>query len=99
MSGTPPDPDEGEAVALGLTRPTMVGGFSLTALVMSFFAPVLIALMVRSPWMLCLIPPCLLVSYLVCLEDVYLFEIAFASVNLRACPNKKYWGCRSYAPR
>ncbi|MBD4466128.1 type VI secretion protein, partial [Xanthomonas citri pv. citri] len=46
-----------------------------------------------------LIPVLLLISYLVCLKDVYLFDIMSAATHLETCPNKRFWGCRRYAPR
>ncbi|RWA37001.1 VirB3 family type IV secretion system protein [Xylella fastidiosa] len=91
--------DEGELVVAAMTRPTMVGGLTLASLAMSFYLPGMAALITRSLWMMALIPVLLLISYLICLKDVYLFDIILASTHLKTCPNKRFWGCRRYAPR
>lgn len=82
-----------------MTRPTMVGGFTLASLAMSFYFPGMAAMITRSIWAAVLIPVFLLISYLICLKDVYLFDIATAATHLKTCPNKRLWGCRRYAPR
>lgn len=91
--------EDGEALVLAMTRPTMVGGFTLASLAMSFYFPGMAALITRSLWATLLVPVFLLVSYLVCLKDVYLFDILSAATHLKTCPNKHLWGCRRYAPR
>lgn len=91
--------DEGESLVAAMTRPTMVGGLTLASLAMSFYFPGMAALITRSLWAAALIPVLLLTSYLVCLKDVYLFDIMSAATHLAACPNKRFWGCRRYAPR
>lgn len=91
--------DEGELLVVAMTRPAMVGGLTVASLFLSFYIPGMIALITRSVLPTVLIPIFLLISYLACLKDVYLFNIAFAAMNLKPCVNKKYWGCRSYAPR
>lgn len=91
--------DEGESLVAAMTRPSMVGGFTLKSIGYSFFLPGFSALVTRSIWPLALIPVFMLVSYLVCLKDVYLFDIADAWMRLKQCPNKTHWGCRRYAPR
>jgi len=98
---SPADPtlDEGESLVAAMTRPAMVGGFTLTSIALSIYFPGMAALITRSLWAAALIPAFLLASYLVCLKDVYLFDILSAATHLKACPNKKRWGCRRYAPR
>jgi type IV secretion system protein VirB3 len=91
--------EDGEALVAAMTRPTMVGGFTLSSLAMSFYFPGMLAMVTRSVWAGALIPVFLLVCYLVCLKDVYLFGIFGAATHLRACPNRRVWGCRRYAPR
>lgn len=91
--------DEGESLVAAMTRPSMVGGFTLTSIVLSIYLPGMAALITRSIWAAALVPLLLLVSYLVCLKDVYLFDIFQASAHLKACPNKHVWGSRRYAPR
>ena len=91
--------DEGEPLVAAMTRPTTVGGFTLVSLAMSFYFPGMAAMISRSIWATALIPVFLLTSYLVCLKDVYLFDIFGAATHLKACPNKSLWGCRRYAPR
>lgn len=90
--------DEGESLVAAMTRPTMVGGLTLASLAMSFYFG-MAALITRSLWAAALIPVLLLISYLVCLKDVYLFDIMSAATHLKTCPNKRFWGCRRYAPR
>ncbi len=91
--------DEGESLVAAMTRPTMVGGLTLASLAMSLYFPGMAALITRSLWAAALIPVLLLISYLVCLKDVYLFDIMSAATHLKTCPNKRLWGCRRYAPR
>ncbi|MGZ5198284.1 MAG: VirB3 family type IV secretion system protein [Telluria sp.] len=91
--------EDGEALVLAMTRPTMIGGFTLASLAMSFYFPGMAALIARSLWAALLVPVFLLASYLVCLKDVYLFDILAAATHLKTCPNKRFWGCRRYAPR
>ena len=100
MTAEDPLQESGEALVTAMTRPTMIGGFTLTSLGVSCFVPGMVAMVTRSLWAALLIPALLLVSYLVCLKDVYLFDIIFGSAtHLKACPNKARWGCRRYAPR
>ena len=91
--------DEGELLVIAMTRPAMIGGLTLASLVMSLYLPVMAAFITRSIWAVLLIPVLLITSYLVCLKDVYLFDIIWASSHLRTCPNKRIWRCRRYAPR
>lgn len=88
-----------EPVVIAMTRPTMIGGFTLASLVLSFYVPGMLAMIVHAVWPLIFVPCLLLVSYLVCLKDVYLFDIAASAMYLRNCPNKRMWGNRRYAPR
>ena len=99
MSGALPLHDEGELLVAVMTRPTMIGGFTLSSIALSCYVPGMAALVTRSMWSLVCVPLLLLVSYLICLKDVYLFDIALSATHLKACPNKKIWGCRRYAPR
>jgi type IV secretion system protein VirB3 len=99
MTDDPQLEDDGELVVMAMTRPTMVGGFTLASLAMSFYFPGMAALVTRSLWAVPLVPVFLLASYLVCLKDVYLFDILSAATHLKTCPNKRLWGCRRYAPR
>ncbi|MGW8341554.1 type VI secretion protein [Xanthomonas axonopodis pv. khayae] len=82
--------DEGESLVAAMTRPTMVGGLTLASLAMSFYFPGMAALITRSLWAAALIPVLLLISYLVCLKDVYLFDIMSAATHLKTCPNKRF---------
>ncbi|CBJ36151.1 type IV secretory pathway, VirB3 protein (plasmid) [Ralstonia solanacearum CMR15] len=91
--------DEGESLVAAMTRPTMVGGLTLASLAMSFYFPGMAAMIARSVWPAIAIPFLLLGSYLVCLKDVYLFDILAAATHLKVCPNNRFWGCRRYAPR
>ncbi|MBS7776866.1 VirB3 family type IV secretion system protein [Acidovorax sp. CCYZU-2555] len=90
--------DDGDALVAAMTRPTMVGGLTLTSIAVSVYCPGMIALITRSLWAAALIPVFLLISYLVCLKDVYLFDIAAAAFHLKTCPNRRLWRCRRYAP-
>lgn len=91
--------DEGEALVAAMTRPTMVGGLTLASLVLSFYIPGMAAMIARSVLPAMAVPFLLLGSYLVCLKDVYLFDILAAATHLKACPNRRIWRCRRYAPR
>ncbi|MEW4339649.1 VirB3 family type IV secretion system protein [Chromobacterium vaccinii] len=92
-------PDQGELLVVAMTRPSMIGGWTLSSLFISFYLPGLLALVLRDPLPTALIPILLLVCWMICLKDVYLFDIAQAAAKLRRSPNSRYWGCRSYAPR
>lgn len=87
-----------EEITLAMTRPSQIGGFSLNALVFSLMVPSIIAMFTKQVVVFAAIPVFLLISYVICLKDIYLFEIMWAATSLRACQNKKHWGCRSYAP-
>ncbi|EHP44161.1 VirB3 protein [Cupriavidus basilensis OR16] len=99
MSHDEPFLEDGEPLVAAMTRPAMLGGFTLTSIVLSLFIPGLIMMISRSVLTVVLVPAFLLVSYLVCLKDVYLFEIFVSATRLSRCPNKHLWGCRRYAPR
>jgi type IV secretion system protein VirB3 len=98
MTPTTTSADDGEVLVAAMTKPVMLGGFTLMSIALSFYLPVMSALLARSLWMALLIPVLLLASYLVCLKDVYLFDIASAAMQLKVCRNKHVWGCRRYAP-
>lgn len=91
--------DEDVTLVISMTRPSMLGGLTLTSIGVSVFIPVMTALITRSLYFFALIPVCLFISYLVCLKDIYLFGIFGSWCGLKICVNKRYWGCRSYAPR
>jgi type IV secretion system protein VirB3 len=98
MTPTTTSADDGEVLVAAMTKPVMLGGFTLMSIALSFYLPVMSALLARSLWMALLIPVLLLASYLVCLKDVYLVDIAAAAMQLKVCRNKHVWGCRRYAP-
>lgn len=91
--------DEEETLVVAMTRPTMIGGFTLGSLVLSLYVPFMLAMLTRSALAFLLVPVLLLVCYLVCLKDVYLFSICAAASRLKTCVNKRIWGVRRYAPR
>lgn len=91
--------NEGAPLVVAMTRPTMLGGFTLSSIALSLYVPAMMAMIVHAIWPLITVPCLLLVSYLVCLKDVYLFQIAAASMHLKSCPNKRVRGYRTYAPR
>lgn len=91
--------DEGETLVAAMTRPTMIGGFTLASLAMSLYLPGMVAMVTRSIWAAALVPVLLLACYLVCLKDVYLFNILSSALRLKPCPNKSRRGFRRYAPR
>ena len=96
---TPAIHDEGEALTVAMTRPTMVGGFTLSSIGISVLLPLYLTFFSRSLWPLVSAPLLLSVCYLICLKDVYLFDVALAAMRLKSCANKHHWGCRCYAPR
>lgn len=91
--------DNGELLVTAMTRPSMIGGFTLSSIALSLYVPGMLAMVTRSLWLLLLAPCLLLVSYLVCLKDVYLFDIARAAMHLKTCPNYRLWECRRYVSR
>lgn len=95
----PEQEKQDELLVTAMTRPTMIGGFTLSSLILSLYVPFIAAMILRSLTALLLIPLCLLGCYMVCLKDVYLFGIAAAASRLRPCVNKRLWRIRRYAPR
>ena len=91
--------EDGEPLMTSMTRPTMIGGLTLSSIGLSLYLPGMATMLMRSLWPAMLIPVLLVASYLICLKDVYLFDIGLAATHLRRCPNQAYWGCRRYAPR
>ncbi|CAG9183983.1 VirB3 family type IV secretion system protein [Cupriavidus respiraculi] len=91
--------DEGEALVVSMTRPTMIGGLTLNSIALSLYLPGIAMLLTRSVVPAVLVPALLLASYLVCLRDVYLFDVALAAMHLKPGRNTPLWGCRRYAPR
>jgi type IV secretion system protein VirB3 len=91
--------DMEEILVLSMTRPSMLGGLTFSSIGASFLVPGMAAMVTRSVWFFALIPLFLLIAYLVCLKDVYLFGIFESYTHLKICLNKRYWRCRSYAPR
>lgn len=90
---------DGEPLVTAMTRPTMIGGLTLSSIALSLYVPGMVAMLTRSLLPAAAIPLLLAASYLVCLRDVYLFDIALAATHLKRCPNRAHWGCRRYAPR
>jgi len=91
--------DEGELLVIAMTRPSMLSGLTLSSIAMSVYLPGMIAMITRSIYVFGLIPIFLLIAYIVCLKDVYLFSIFGSYLNLKSCINQRHWGYRSYAPR
>lgn len=99
MSAATRGADEGEALVVPMTRPTMIGGLTLNSIALSLYLPGMAMLLTRSAVPAVLVPVLLLASYLVCLRDVYLFDVALAAMHLKRGRNTTLWGCRRYAPR
>ena len=78
-----PTTDDSELLVLTMTRPSMLSGLTFSSIGVSFFVPGMAAMITRSVLFFALIPLCLLLSYLVCLKDVYLFGIFAASTHLK----------------
>lgn len=78
------DLEEGEVLVLAMARPSMVGPFTLSSILISLIAPVLLALLIRSLYPLGLIPVLFVISYWICSKDVYLFGVLQAASNLKA---------------
>lgn len=93
------DPDEGEVLVVAMARPSMVGPFTLSSILISLITPVLAALLLRSLYVLAIMPILFAAAYWICSRDVYLFGVLRAAFTLRASPLRKLWGYRSYAPR
>lgn len=92
-------PDDGELLTVAMTRPTMIGGFTLSSIGLSVLLPLYVTFITRTLWPLIGMPLLLSVCYLICLKDVYLFDIALSATRLKPCRNRRLWGCRCYAPR
>lgn len=93
-------PDDGEELVTAMTRPMMVFGvLTFTSIGFSIFPPTMLAMVTGWAWFMASIPVLLFASYLICLKDVYLFEIGLAMSRIRQCPNKRLYGCRRYAAR
>ena len=99
MSSHTPSDSDGEVLVLAMTRPTMIGGLTLTSIGLSLYIPGMLAMLSRSIWPAALVPVLLVISYLICLKDVYLFSIFAAASHLKSARNQVLWGCRRYAPR
>ncbi|KIA80768.1 type VI secretion protein [Chromobacterium piscinae] len=93
------DQDDGELLVTAMTRPSMIGGMTLTSIGLSVYMPGMAAMLTRSLYPALLIPVFLLISYLICLKDVYLFSIFGAGTFLKTCRNFKFWRCRTYVPK
>lgn len=91
--------DDGELLVTSMTRPSMIGGLTMSSIVLSLYLPGVIAMITNTLWAGLLVPVLFLICYLVCLKDVYLFEVLKATAHLKACVNQRHWGCRRYAPR
>lgn len=91
--------DDGEPLAAAMTRPFMIGGFTLASLAISFYVPGMAAMILKA-WQPALLVLVLLpVCYLACLKDVYFFNVLGAATRLKPHRNSRIWGCRRYAPR
>lgn len=99
MNALPSTSEEGEMLVVAMTRPTMIGGLTLNSIALSLYVPGMAMLLVRAAWPAVLVPVLLLASYLVCLKDVYLFDVGLAATHLKPGRNTPLWGCRRYAPR
>lgn len=91
--------DHSELLVVAMTRPAMIKGMTITSIVFSILIPAAIAFVFRNAWLFFLTGPAFLASYLICLKDIYLFEIILAWSHTKECKNKKHWGYKSYAPR
>ncbi|QXZ17507.1 VirB3 family type IV secretion system protein (plasmid) [Pseudomonas sp. AO-1] len=93
------DPEEGEVLVVTMARPSMVGPFTLSSILISLITPVLAALLIRSLYPLAAMPILFAAAYWICSKDVYLFGVIKAAFTLKGSPLRKLWGYRSYAPR
>ena len=75
MSAVEHTPDEGEVLVLAMARPSMVGAFTLSSILISIFGPLITALVIRSLWPVGAIPLLFGISYYICSKDVYLFGV------------------------
>lgn len=91
--------DEGVPLAQAMTRPTTILGLTIQSLMLSLTIPVVAFMVTGIIYMLLLAGPLLLASYLLCLKDVYMFNILMAMSANKSSRNTRIWGCKTYAPR
>lgn len=99
MTNNEHTPDEGEVLVVAMSRPSMVGPFTLSSILVSIFLPFMAAMVFKNLWLIAAIPFMFGVTYYICSKDIYLFGVIWSMTKLRGARNKRLWGYRSYAPR
>ena len=83
----------------GLTRPTMMFGVSVEALIFNFIFTMVLFIGTNSLISLAVFIPIHAVSYLVCLKDPRAFRLlSLALITKGRSVGRRYWGASSSAP-
>jgi type IV secretion system protein VirB3 len=84
-------------VFLALTRPPMMLGVTIDALLLEGMIVFILFMVSHNALMLVLFVPLYLASWLVCYSDPNRFKVLFTRLNCGFSPMKSLWGCHSYA--
>lgn len=91
--------DDGEEVALAMTRPKELAGFPQNALLAAIMLPSFPAILTQNAWLFLGLPVTMLSCYLIVLADSHFFDLVGTCLQLKTARNARHWGCRRYAPR
>lgn len=83
---------------VGLTRPAMKFGVTFDYLGVSSLVTLCVVILLNNPLLGIVYIPLHVFGALVCWFDPFAFTILMKRAQFNTMPNKKYWGCFSYAP-
>ncbi len=83
---------------VGLTRPPMLFGVTFDYLGISLMIALCGFILFSSPLYLGLYLPLHVVGVLACAIDHNIFRLLLKKLECLNVPNKRIWGCQSYAP-
>ncbi len=81
-----------------LTRPPMMLGVTVDYFMIMLIALLILFMQFSQPAVLLLWLPLHMVGWVLCKIDPFIFNVLFKKIDFIATPNKKLWGCKSYAP-
>lgn len=84
-------------VFLGLTRPAMKFGVTFDYLGISAMTTLCLVILLNNPLYGFLYVPLHVFGFIVCWHEPFAFKLLLKRAEFNFSPNKKHWGCISYA--
>lgn len=81
-----------------LTRPAMILGVTVDYFMLLLITVLILFMQSKQPATLLLWVPLHVIGWVICKVDPFIFNVLLKKLDFIVVPNKKIWGCKTYAP-